>query len=460
MRITAAVTGHLPVMSGLWATQFADRVGAADGPTGLIRCERELVHVEIMRGGGRHIGLRQGEDLIPWLRRAARLVRRWVVCIPTSAEPQTVLDSGFADAVLLTSADEAAVAAAQRVIESIGTAAANLGLPCALGVVVVGAPPERVQWMANELGAHSPRSVDLPLAGAIQRMDRVESSERYGFEAVVPPSTADLLRTLESAAHEAVERMHGDGVDMDRRPPMRRVGRPPATATETEPRAHEARAAAQSREAEALALARAAEPPVAAPTLDATVARPAAHAPPAPPVDRAAAFERGTPFVAPRPADLSPLIAGLAALDMRCPSAPAVELAHDRAGRLHLVTAVEHLAALAGARRWAELNAPLLVRAFPALASSSGAVGTGGRLGPIVERVVTLDATQVESLHGGGMALDLLVEFRVLVGSGNGAMADAARNGGHGASQWRHVPLNAAATIDAAPVASGVIAAS
>ncbi len=370
LHITAAVTGHLPVMAGLWATQFADRVGGSDGPTGLIRCERELVHAEILRAGGRHVGLRQGEDLHQWLARAARLVRRWVLCIPSSAEPGAALHPGFTDAVLLTSADEAAVAAARGVVEAIGAAARAQGRPCCLGMVIVGAPPERVQWMADELGSQAPRGVDLPLHGAIQRMDRVESSERYGFEAPSPPQIPDLLRVLEEAAHQAVDRLGGDGVDGGRRPP-----RAPMTpsAPSTAPSAPEATPIA-------------APAPAAAPSLPHALA---AHVP------------------------------GLTAVDLRCPVAPEVELATDASGRLHLVARAGAAESLRAARRWAEVNAPLLRRAFPLLGA-----------GPLrlVERLVTADAVAVESLHGCGVALDLLIESKV------------------GASTcWHCVPLNAAA---------------
>lgn len=399
VRVTAAVTGHLPVMAGLWATQFADRVGTSDGPTGLIRCERELVQVEILRGGGRHIGLRQGESLESWLRRAARVVRRWVLCLPLDEDPATVLDPGFADATLLTSADEAAVAAARSVIESIGVAAARLGTTRSLGVIVCGAPPERARWLADQLAAQALQGVDVPLAGSIQRMDRVESSERYGFEAPEAPRAADLLRLLESAASDAVERLHGEGVDMDRLPPRR--------------------PAAPSRS----------DPQPAGPHADAPFA---------------GALEPALPE------SVAPVIPGLIPLGMRCPVVSEVELACDSEGRLHLVTSLERMTALAGARRWAEVNAPLLARAFPALRGfgerSEPAQGSSPPVGPaprreIVERVVTLDATLVETLHGGGLALDLLVPLRMVAGVPQQGLARSGTTAVH----WHHVPLNAAA---------------
>lgn len=395
LRITAAVTGHLPVMAGLWATQFADRVGASDGPTGLIRCERELVHAEILRGGGRHVGVRHGEELSSWLSRAARLVRRWVVGIPTSAEAATVLDPRFANVVLLTSADEAAVAAARAVIASIGDAAQARGAPCALGMVIVGAPPERVQWMADELGAAAPRGVDLPLHGAIQRMDRVESSERYGFEAPTATRIEEILQALESGASDAVDRFAGDGVDGGRTPPRR--------------------AASAATKSAAVGPAPVDSP--RNPTAEPEIA--AARSTSAAPSVAHPMSTHGTPPTSALPQDLAPLIPTLRTASLRCPLASAVELAVDSRGGLHLIAPAPACSSLRTARHWAEVNSELLRRALPALSAAPLR---------IVERVVSSDATAVEALHGLGIALDLVVESRI--------GADA---------HWHHLPLNAAA---------------
>jgi len=421
LRVTAAVTGHLPVMAGLWATQFADRVGAVDGPTGLIRCERELVHAEILRSGGRHIGLRQEESFDAWLARAVRLVRRWIICLPDNGDPAQLFDRGFADRVLLTSADEAAVAAAQRVISWISAAAGANGTSAALGLVVVGAPPERVSWMLDELAMAHRGALDLPLAGTIQRMDRVDSSERYGFDVTTAPSVESLLRIMEEAAERAVDRLDDGTMHEARRPPSASARREPRAVAEAQRDDCSTKPAEPVvwREATAsLADALEHHAEVVVPS----VGRRHAAAPVAAPGSACDAVPGSAPVT-----DLTPHLTGLASLTMRCPSARAVELASDPLGRLHLVVAHADMSSLRTARAWAITNEELLLRAFPALASSGAPFADR-----IVDRIVTLDAAAVESLYGAGMALDLLVEVRL------------------GASTaFHHVPLNALARVAA-----------
>lgn len=438
LRVTAAVTGHLPVMAGLWATQFADRVGAVDGPTGLIRCECELIHAEILRSGGRHIGLHQGESFEAWLARAARLVRRWIICLPDSGDPADALDPAFAERVLLTSADEAAVAAARRVVAMISDALTERGATASLGVVVVGAPPDRVSWMVDELASAHHGSLDLPLATAIRRMDRVDSSERYGFEVAAPPAPSALLRILELAAESAVDRL-GDGVMQEsRRPPSMKprhaTAMPDDATASREPSGslsaaldHEAEIAVPSMTPSAPAIEAERPASVAVPAAPA-VALPEA---PMPSISAAVAATESTGATTERTiatpsVDLAARLIGLSSLAMRCPVAPGVELACDAGGRLHLVAPLSAAASLRSARAWAVTNEVLLRRAFPAMSAAPSFADQ------IVERIVTDDAVAVESLHGSGVALDLLIESRL--GS---------------STAFHHVPLNALAQCTA-----------
>ncbi|MDC0429035.1 hypothetical protein OAL71_00500, partial [Phycisphaerales bacterium] len=46
-RLTIAICGHLPVMAGLWVTQYADRIAEKSGPTGLVRLEGGRCSIEI-----------------------------------------------------------------------------------------------------------------------------------------------------------------------------------------------------------------------------------------------------------------------------------------------------------------------------------------------------------------------------------------------------------------------------
>ncbi|MBX3356096.1 MAG: hypothetical protein KF724_10430 [Phycisphaeraceae bacterium] len=433
IRATAAITGHLPVMAGLWATQFGDRVGMAEGPTGLIRCERDLVHAEILRGGGRQIGLHQGECLDEWLTRAARVIRRWIICVSGTSAPDEALHDGFAERVLLTSADEAAVAAARRVIDAVSERATEHGMAASLGVVVVGAPPERVQWMMDELGGGASGVIDLPLVGAIPRLDRVDSSERHCFEVASAPEAGHLLSVLESAASRAVDRFHDEAMVTERRPPRSMAPRPVAepppvvhhdaptpriVTLDEEPPSSSGPLPFEDGSTDVEA---AREMPIeVGPGLEATTLTQGAAAPEAP------ASETGDAS----PSDLARLLTTVEALDFRCPVEPAIELASDQQGRLHLVAPVEAMTSLRSARRWATTNAALLVRAFPGLTCSAGVAPPPESW--IIERVVTREASGVEGLHGCGVALDLLVSIP-------------------GSASAVHVPLNALAKGGASP---------
>lgn len=438
LRVTAAITGHLPVMAGLWATQFADRVGSVDGATCLIRCERELIQAEILRSGGRQIGVHHGESFEQWLERAAQLIRRWVICLPAQCDPQEALDEGFAERVLLTSADEAAVAAAQRVVDAVAAAARSAGRIVSLGVVVVGAPGERVGWMVDQLGSQAHGSVDLPLAASIARMDRVESAERHAFEVEQAPRPSEVLRLLEQAASRAIDRFADEVIDDRRRPP--RAARTELPPPEPVVEGSGSRAAA----ARVVAAASADPVTVAAPVVTASpVMIPSPVAPAAPMASSSAGAtampEASTAKAAPSMDTPTLLLArhigGVTALDLQCPLASAVELAVDALGRLHLIVPLEQSVALRAARAWANTNQELLRRAFPQLGRTFG--GDGPESLTIVERVVTRDAAAVESLHGSGLALDLLVEVRL------------------GASiSLHHVPLNARAAPVAVPAAT------
>ena len=48
-QLITLLVGNVPVMAGLWTTQYADEVGRHHGPTALVRYERDEVTVELLR---------------------------------------------------------------------------------------------------------------------------------------------------------------------------------------------------------------------------------------------------------------------------------------------------------------------------------------------------------------------------------------------------------------------------
>ena len=404
IRATCAVAGHLPMMAGLWSTQYADRVGERDGPTCLVRFESGHAQVELLRAGGRVVGLRPAEDLLAWCRRAASLVRRWILVPPATAPAEEWLDPVFHERVLLTSADEAAAAGAARRLAELAAAGAGAAAPT-VGLVVMGAPPERVEWLLGHVAGQSGVAglVDLHLEMAIQRMDRVESSERYGFDLDAPVAPSLLAERLGDAASDALRRLEEPPLRLERTPPPRRFVPPPLSLV---PHEDEVPAPVEAA-APAPAPAPAAAPAAAAEVVSAPADVPAPAAAPAP--------APAAPIAADAAGPMASHLPGLMPLGVRPPAARCVEVAVDRGGHLHLVVDPLHVSHLPAARAWALEQADLLALAVPGLSRGQ----------PRLD-VVTRDAVAVAHLHGIGAALHLLVE----VDAGSVRLV-------------RHVPLNA-----------------
>ncbi|MCA9286588.1 MAG: hypothetical protein KDA22_15290, partial [Phycisphaerales bacterium] len=99
------VVGHAPVMAGLWLAQYADLLGRQCGPTGLIRFDETEVSLEILRAGGRRVGLDGSPTLHEAIRSAARVVERWVVRADPRLPHASLLNAGADQIVLMTGAD-------------------------------------------------------------------------------------------------------------------------------------------------------------------------------------------------------------------------------------------------------------------------------------------------------------------------------------------------------------------
>lgn len=372
--VTVVLVGNLPVMAGLWTTQFADEVARAHGPTALVRFEREDVTLELLRADGRQVPPPGAGAVAGWLPRAAAGLRRWVACVPAEAPPVDAV-IGAERVVLLMGADEAAVTGSYLRLKQLSDECTNRGHPLSkVGVAIAGASPEQADQAYARLGdaVRSFLGIETDLAARLPRIERVESSARATYPASECPAAAEFLQSLRRA-REAAARRFDD------------------TAEAPAPIPIDASVHAKPAVPKAVAPAAPATPAVS-PAPRAPVAAPAAPTPTAIPAVAAAANVT-------LPARLVPLLRGLRPLGIDCPAVPEIELALDDERRLHVVGRADQLARVRAAHAWATAHRELIGMAFADL--------RGGF--EIRERIVLDDARQAVALHGTGVLLDVVV---------------------------------------------------
>ena len=254
--VTIALCGHLPVMAGLWVTQYADRLAAEVGPTGLVRLEGGRCILEVLRPGGElaeRIESRPQGDLVEQVSQLASSgIRRWIVCVD-DRDAASAVRAGADEVVILTAPDKPAVIEAFRLAK---TASARVVDPSLLdlGLVLVGTDDEWADALANRLSRVSSRMLDreLPVRGTVKRIDVVEGSVRRMFaEAARAPvdevveSIIESLSVAEAAELEVGDRRSSRPVE-DEPPslrladefgghPVRPIRIAPAAATASEP---------------------------------------------------------------------------------------------------------------------------------------------------------------------------------------------------------------------------------
>ncbi|MFM7133149.1 MAG: hypothetical protein ACKO0W_02405 [Planctomycetota bacterium] len=420
-RRTLVLVGHLPVMSGLWLSQYADRVARDRGAVCMLRLEHDAVTLEVLRANGRRPAVRPQATLAEAMRAVATAVTTWMV-VPR-ANDAVEIPTAIEEITILTGADEPAVVSAYRLVKSCveSSAAAGAILP-PISVAVLGADDEECARVAEKLDKTTRAflHVDLPVRGGLQRVAPVESTFRGTFDAEAPKLAQILAMIAEaertapaaqpavaatSAAPFATERGDRFAPRAERRPP--RIVRPDDAPTDARARslapsvapslaraaeslpprgvrgapfAHDdsaldsaravlagatrtmAEAARRLRdrdEAEAVSAAPAAPSAEPARTSDRPAAVSIAPAPALP--VRARIVEGGLPQ------RLVPEIEGLVALPFAPPRIAGVELAVDAEGALHLVGRFDDLANLHRARAWARDHAEILALAHPGL---------------------------------------------------------------------------------------------
>ncbi len=385
--IEIAVVGHLPVMGGLWLTQYADHVGRREGPTALVRIERGQVTFELLRAPGCRGVLERAATIDEALAELATVASRWVICPANEASVDGPLP---ADALtLLTGGDDAATVAAYRIMKNLAERWHIAGWPIPpIGLVVLGSTPERVEEVVEKLDRTTKAflDVDLAIVGQHQRMDAIESEGRrvfHGSDLASGLSVTDLCRRIRALGGR--ERRAASIVS------PRRTG--PGGAAKLGPKP-------LGREVPPLALV---EPVPSPGAVEPDTISGAPFTAEREPLERAVSQVTDRSAEEPRFEPVSSLAAtlpGLLPLATRCPHQPTVELARDEAGTLHLVIGDSELGLLRPVEAWVRSHAALLGAAHPDLAK------------PIRTAidVVTADAPSVAGLHGTGLNLHLLIE--------------------------------------------------
>ena len=433
-QVTIALCGHLPVMAGLWVTQYADGVAATDGPTGLVRLEGGRCLLEVLRPDA-HVTRVMG-DLGPFdlsevtSQLAISSIRRWIICVD-DRDAASAVRAGADEVVVLTSADKTAVIEAYR-LAKVTAARAVDPEHLEIGMVLVGTEEAQAARVSELLDQVAARHLDcrLPVRATVRRIDVVEDSLRTGFdesargsvdevvEAIVDSlgvAKAELTETKPSASIDPEE-----GVSDGLAPWLRIAGAeeddpefspltfpdsdfeshgdwtPPPTPPSEPEEGIRLRPTPAGRRGEAVFFGVPAEPE--------SKAKPESKTEPDPaPKTLEAGIPRPVPSADPEtvsPATLLLALPFLRPLDWTIPAAGGVECGCDDSGNLHLVSRDGDAASLHVAAQWVRAQRNQFSRA------------TGvepGRLDHPVMHVLTTDAPRVADLHRTGIHLHLLI---------------------------------------------------
>jgi len=378
-RRTLVLVGNLPVMNGLWLSQYADREARENGPSCLVRLSADNVQIELFRAGSRRPSVRPQARYEEAIRTLAPVVSQWMI-VPKSGDPVEIPE-GTDDIVVLTGADQTAILAAYRLLKAAHEAADRLGgTKPAISVAVLGADNAETAHVAARIGEAASHSlaVNIPVRGGLQRVAPAESSFRGTFDDPSPSLAhiAALVAEVSTATRGAsaepeaaplrftprVERKAPSPIpfraEMPPAPP--RGGRgtepvrtaPPTRATLEASREVLAEASAALREASAATAGATRAPYTASAVVGPSVV---------PPVARI--VEGGLPE------SLAPFVDGLVRIDHLAPRCERIEFAVGADGRLHLVCRIADLRMLERARAWLRENGGLFRRAFPEIAS-------------------------------------------------------------------------------------------
>lgn len=332
--IEGLVLGHLPIFASAWATQYAKHVAETSRvPVAFLRFTGDRASLDLYLPGPLSEPIPTGAaTLAEAIVVASARAPRWIVRLPDACEPD--LADGAVDVLtLLTGADEAAVVACYRTLKSLSAGTTDrdsdeIAGPDLWRVAVMGSDPVKAGQAGTKVrrAAEAFLEASLDISACVARIGVLKSAQLFDGTATMP--WRDALRLVRSTPQTAP---------------------PPHTPTPPDGRSGPKPGPASS--------------PAPAPRIE---VRPIANDPSRlearsiPPASQSAS----------KPPVETPAIPGLRPSAARCPACPAIELASDAAGRLHLIAAVDSpdaVAALLAVSAWAKEHAALLSLADRAL---------------------------------------------------------------------------------------------
>ena len=202
-RRTLVVVGHLPVMSGLWISQFADREACTGGATCLVRIEHDAVLLEVFRAGTRRPNISPQASIVEALRAIAPIATRWMVV--SRAGGAVEVPDGITDIVVLSGADEVAVVAAYELVKTYAALVRGEGAQrVPISVAVLGADDAAVENVAGRLRGATRQFLgfEVEVGGGLQAVAPVDSAFRGTFNAPAP-TLVEVDAMLDSAQRAA-----------------------------------------------------------------------------------------------------------------------------------------------------------------------------------------------------------------------------------------------------------------
>ncbi len=372
--IELIVVGSLSVRGSLWLVPYANTVARRFGPTALVRLDEQQPSIQLLRAPP-EVASHTWPTLAGAIADLGRSIGTWVVRPAYDVTPDQMVEMQTDRVTILTSVNDSAIVKAYQEIKLLSEAAKQGATFPTLGVAVLGADQETAERFHEHLRhtTASFLSYDLSLAACVPRVDAaVGSTGRVTFPAEPYPTLQELLSwvraSLPSPAEvaEVTQREGPEPVPVE--PAARRtIKLAPKPRIELEP-------------------------------------KPSAGA--------------DEPDVDGAPALLAGWVDDVVPLDTRSPGHERLEIAVDRAGRLHVLAHEDDMRGLHVVAAWAVAHAELIGRAFPDLWIDPTA-------SPVLH-VFTDRPASVVDLHGCALRLRVLAPVDV-----------------DGRRGWYHAPLNA-----------------